>query len=153
MGFLWRIYQKQANWITNRRPAYKPVRFTIGSQHNIYVCEWEWVWMLDGSGCGWVQNIKSQDVFTLCGFTKSCFGMLFRAECDHWHNTQNMVSRTDTIINVPRPSRTCEEGLVFWATFLVTWGGADLEFEITNQIAEALIIAWRKRLYFETNRK
>ena len=66
--------------------------------------------MLDGSGCGWVQNIKSQDVFTLCGFTKSCFGMLFRAECDHWHNTQNMVSRTDTIINVPRPSCTCERG-------------------------------------------
>jgi len=23
---------------------------------------------------------------------------------------------------VPRPSHTCEEGLVFWATFLVPWG-------------------------------
>ena len=51
---------------------------------------------------------------------------------------------------MPRPSHTCEEGLVFWATFLVTWSGADLGFEITNQIAEDLIIiAWRKRPYLK----
>ena len=41
---------------------------------------------------------------------------------------------------VPIPSRMCKEGLVFCATFFVTWGGADLGFEITNQIAEDLII-------------
>jgi len=46
---------------------------------------------------------------------------------------------------LPRPSHTCEEGLVFWATYLVTWGGANLGFEITNQNAEDLItIALRK---------
>jgi len=39
---------------------------------------------------------------------------------------------------VPRPSRMCEECLVFWATFHVTWGGADIRFEI-NQIAKDLI--------------
>ena len=43
---------------------------------------------------------------------------------------------------------------MFRVTFLVTWGGADLGFEITNQIAEDLIIiARRKRSYFEVNRK
>ena len=40
MGLLRRVYQKQANpdykpadWFINRRPVYKPVRFTMGSQH------------------------------------------------------------------------------------------------------------------------
>jgi len=77
-------------------------------------CGWEWVWMgvgVDGS------KILNHKMCSLCvALQNTCFGMLFRAECDHWHNTQNMVSRIDTIVKaslVPRPSRTCEEGLVF----------------------------------------
>ena len=44
MGLLWRVYQKQANRITNRRPVYKPVRFTIGSQQ-LY-CAMNYMWTL-----------------------------------------------------------------------------------------------------------
>jgi len=36
MGLLRRVYQKQANRITNQRPVYKLARFTIGSQHVHY---------------------------------------------------------------------------------------------------------------------
>jgi len=42
----------------------------------------------------------------------------------------------------------CEECLVLWAAVLATWGRAHLGIEITNQIADDVIIfAWRKRSY------
>jgi len=52
-------------------------------------------------------KILNHKMCSLCvALQNTCFGMLFRAECDHWHNTQNMVSRIDTIVKaslVPRP--------------------------------------------------
>ena len=45
------------------------------------------------------------------------------------------------LVSCPDPSRTCEkEGLVFWATFLVKWGGVAPRGESSNQIAERVII-------------
>jgi len=41
---------------------------------------------------------------------------------------------------VPYTLCTCEGGLVFCATSLVTRGRTDFGFEITNQIAENMII-------------
>ena len=45
------------------------------------------------------------------------------------------------VISCPDPPHTCKkEGLVFWATFLVKWGGVALQCESSNQIAECVII-------------
>ena len=54
-----------------------------------------------------------------------------------------------TFPSVPRPSHMCEkEGLVFWVTFLVTWGRVATWSESSNQILECIIIcAWRKWSY------
>ena len=65
--------------------------------------------------------------------------------CHQCHTTQ--------FILYPHPHCTCKEDLVFWATFLVTWGRVAPRSESSNQIAECIIIdAWCKRLYFEPNK-
>ena len=47
----------------------------------------------------------------------------------------------DILVSCPDPPRTCEkEGLVFWATFLVKWGGVAPRSESSNQTAERVII-------------
>ena len=53
------------------------------------------------------------------------------------------------LISCPAPPRTCEkEGLVFWTTFLVTWGGVAPRSEGLNQILERIIIcAWHKQAF------
>ena len=64
---------------------------------------------------------------------------------------QLSVKSTPRISLMPRPSRTCEkEGLVFWATFLITWCRVAPQSEGSNQILERIIVcAWRKRSYYE----
>ena len=59
------------------------------------------------------------------------------------------------LVSYPAPPHTCEkEGLVFWTTFLVTWGGVAPLSESLNQILERIIIcAWHKWSYFEPNRR
>ena len=45
------------------------------------------------------------------------------------------------LVSCPDPPRTCEkEGLEFWASFLVKWGGVAPQSESSNQIAERVII-------------
>ena len=66
---------------------------------------------------------------------------------------QASVKLTPRINLMPRPSRTCEkECLVFWVTFLVTWGREVPWSESLNQILERIVIgAWCKQSYFEPN--
>ena len=67
-------------------------------------------------------------------------------------NYTNPLTST-IVVSCPAPPHTWEkEGLVFWATFLVTWGGVAPWSERSNQIAECIIIcAWCKQSYFEPN--
>ena len=57
------------------------------------------------------------------------------------HVTENLT----VLVLCPDPPCTCEkEGLVFWAIFLVKWGGVAPRSERSNQIAERIIIGRRQ---------
>ena len=108
-------------------------------------------------------GVSDSQIFTLpmnqtrlhyCYFAASLLQLLrtqYQKLCVEWRSTNTgwhlnihygkIFCTHLNLVSCPPSSHTCEkEGLVFWATFLVTWGRVAPRSESLNQIAEHMII-------------
>ena len=121
--------------------------FDIASIYQV-CCEPYIPWLVPNT-CGFLWCHVVEYSLQLGKYSLSCE---FETASNQNHFQATLTRPHLQLISSPDPPEKENESLVFWLTFLVTWGGIAPLSESSNQILECIIIcacAWHKRSYFE----